>query len=149
MPDVPKIGKRDQGFARPVFAAYPGRCETQDHGLLPTELRSREQRPSAPPAIPDQAGLQYVLNADCLPVTWFGTHLTSLNGCPLFHSLAEGFSTIVGCGPFTIAWNVRSLHACDRPDSQVSFNVKGSADGDGVLIGIANNGSAITPSVLP
>ena len=39
----------------------------------------------------------------------FGLHMTSLYNYLLFHSLAEIFSIIIGCGIFMVAWNSRQF----------------------------------------
>lgn len=41
----------------------------------------------------------------------FGLYLTSLYRFHLFHSLAELFSIVIGCGAFIVAWNTRRFSA--------------------------------------
>lgn len=51
---------------------------------------------------------QYVILTSCVFVI-LGLYGTSLYNYLLFHSLVEGFSIIVGCGIFMVAWNTRGL----------------------------------------
>jgi PAS domain S-box-containing protein len=53
--------------------------------------------------------MQYILNAIPLLASLFGIYLTSLYSYLLFHGLAEGFSIVIACGIFMIAWNARRL----------------------------------------
>ncbi len=57
-------------------------------------------RPSAKPG-------RYVLSALLGLAVLGGLYLTRLQSYLLFHALAEGFSIIVGCGIFILAWNSR------------------------------------------
>ena len=40
-------------------------------------------------------------------VVLIGLYLASLYNYLLFHSLAEGFSIVIACGIFIVAWNTR------------------------------------------
>ena len=42
-----------------------------------------------------------------MAAVFLGLYLLSLYSYLLFHSLAEIFSIVVGCGLFLVAWNVR------------------------------------------
>ncbi len=53
--------------------------------------------------------MHYILSAAPLIAALFGIYLTSFYSYILFHSLAEGFSIVISCGIFMIAWNSRRL----------------------------------------
>ncbi len=53
--------------------------------------------------------MNFILSVTPLLASLLGIYLTSLYGYLLFHSLAEGFSIVIACGIFMIAWNARRL----------------------------------------